>query len=87
MFFDSLADRSKPTSSCLVNTRSQRNSNPHTSLDDANLARLQENHTKFGLDVEIALLSADEKVAISVTESSLLHGCIDSIDIQSHAFA
>jgi len=74
-------------SSSLLHSRSKSDSESHTSLDDANLSRLQENHSKFSLYIQVSLLSADEEVAIGVAECSLLHGCIDGIDVQSHALS
>lgn len=74
-------------SSGLLYSRSKSKSESHTSLYDTNLPRLQEYHSKFGLYVQISLLSANEEIAIGVAECSLLHGCIDGIDVQSHALS
>lgn len=74
-------------SSSLLHSRSQSNSEPYTSLDDANLSRLQEDHSKLSLDVQISLLGADEEVTIRVAESSLLHRCVDGVDIESKALS
>jgi hypothetical protein len=74
-------------SSSLLHSRSESNSESHTSLDDADLSRLQENHSKLSLYVQVSLLSADEEIAIGVAECSLLHGCIDGVDVQSHALS
>jgi hypothetical protein len=74
-------------SSSLLYSRCKSNSESHTSLDDANLSRLQEDHSKLGLQVQVSLLSADEEVAIGVAERSLLHGCVDGIDVQSHSLS
>lgn len=74
-------------SSSLLHARSQSNSESHTSLNNTNLSRLQEDHSKLSLNVQVSLLSANEQVTICVAESSLLHGRIDGIDVQSNAFS
>jgi hypothetical protein len=68
-------------------SRSESDSESHTSLYNANLSGLQEDHSKLSLDVQVSLLSADEEVTIRVAECSLLHGSIDGIDVQSNAFS
>lgn len=56
------------------------------SLDYADLARLQEDHAHFSLDIKVAQLCADQEVAICVAESSPFHAGIDHIDVKSDTF-
>ena len=74
-------------SSGLLYSRSKSNSKSHASLNDADFSRLQKDHSKFSLQVQVSLLSTDEEIAIGIAECSLLHGCVDSIDVQSHALS
>lgn len=73
--------------SSLLHSRPKSDSESHTSLNNTDLSRLQENHSKLSLNVQISLLGAEEEVTICVAESSLLHGCVDGIDVQSNAFS
>lgn len=58
-----------------------------TALDDANLAGLDVEIAEFSLDVEIALLSDDEKVAVGVYEGALIHALCGGEDVCCETFA
>lgn len=77
--------RTRLTSSCLFNAGSEGNSPPDSPLNHTDLSRLQENHAKLGLDIQVSGLGAQQKVAVGVAESPLLHGCVDAVNVNSHA--
>lgn len=60
---------------------------PDAALDDRDLARLEEEHSQFGLDVQVALLGHDQKVAIQIAEGAVVHVRVDHEHVQRNPLA
>lgn len=66
---------------------SQVQAEANSSLDDADLAWLQEYHAHLRFDIQVSQLCADEEVAVRVAERSLLHARVDHVDIECNSFS
>lgn len=73
--------------SCYLCIRGEVEAEPDSSLYDANLSWLQKNLSHLSLDVEIALLRADQEVAVSVAECPSFHVGVDHVDIECNALS
>lgn len=67
--------------------RSEVETESDTTLNHANFSWLKEDLSHLSLDVEVALLGADEEVAVSVAECSSVHAGVDHVDIECNALS
>lgn len=58
-----------------------------TTLNDDNLARLNKERTKLGLDIEGTLLRDDQELAVRVDEGLLFHAGVGNVDMCCKALA
>lgn len=58
-----------------------------TALNNNNLAGLDKERTELGLDIESALLRDNQKLAVRVDESLLLHAGVGNVDVCCETFA
>ena len=71
----------------LLGVLAESNAESNTSLNDTDFAGRQVDHTQFGLDVQVTQLRADQEITVSVAKGTLLHRCVDHVDVERDTFA